>query len=139
MQVIEATDCIMGRLASKVAKHLLSNEEEVHVINAEQALITGTPSSVVKKYRVLREDIGSVRKGPHFPRMPHLILKRTIRGMLPYQKPRGRVAYKRLKVHIGVPKELADEEPLVFEQTRELGTSKVMRLGEVSRTLGAKF
>ncbi len=139
MQVIEATDCIMGRLSSKVAKQLLSTEEEVHVVNAEQVFITGTPSSVVAKYRKLREDIGSVRKGPHFPRMPHLILKRTIRGMLPYQKPRGRAAYKRLKVHIGVPPELADQEPLVLEQTRELRTSKVVRLGEVSRTLGAKF
>ena len=129
----------MGRLASGVAKQLLSTGEEIHVINAEQVLITGTPSSVVNKYRKLREEIGSVRKGPHFPRMPHLILKRTIRGMLPYQKPRGREAYKRLKVHIGVPTELADVEPKVLEKTRELRTSKVVRLGEVSRTLGAKF
>jgi len=139
MHVIEATDCIMGRLASHVAKLLLTTEEEVHVINAEKVLITGTPSSVVAKYRRLREDIGSVRKGPHYPRMPHLIFKRTIRGMLPYQKPRGREALKRLRVHIGVPMELASKEAAVFEKTRELGTAKVMRLEDVSRTLGAKF
>ena len=39
MKVIDASDCIMGRLASSVAKTLL-NGEEVHIVNAENAVIS---------------------------------------------------------------------------------------------------
>ena len=37
MKIIDASECIMGRLASSVAKSLL-NGEEVHIINAENAV-----------------------------------------------------------------------------------------------------
>src|SRR5882672_9507144 len=54
--------------------------------------------------------VGTSRKGPFFPREPHLIVKRTCRGMINYQSSAGRAAYKRIKAHIGVPKELAGEK-----------------------------
>lgn len=129
----------MGRLSSHVAKQLLATDEPIHVVNAENAVITGSPKDIVTKYEKMRNEIGSVRKGPFFPRMPHLILKRTIRGMVPYQKPRGRVAFKRLRVHIGVPEELADAELQKVERAQLTGTVKNMELGELSRVLGAKF
>jgi ribosomal protein L13 len=45
MIVIDASGSIMGRLASSVAKSLL-NGEEVHVINAEEAVISDRKSVV---------------------------------------------------------------------------------------------
>ena len=65
-----------------------------------------------------------------------MMLKRSVRGMLPYKKPRGRAAYKRLKVHISVPKELAKKKFESVEGASQLSTQRYMSLGEVSRTLG---
>ena len=45
MKVIDASECIMGRLASAVAKSLL-NGEEIHIVNAENAVISGSKDMV---------------------------------------------------------------------------------------------
>ena len=49
MRIIDASGCIVGRLASSVAKGLL-NGEQIHVINAEQAVISGTKKMVFTEY-----------------------------------------------------------------------------------------
>ena len=41
MTVIDAKGLILGRLASSVAKQLLSGDEKVYIINAEKAIISG--------------------------------------------------------------------------------------------------
>jgi large subunit ribosomal protein L13 len=41
-----------------------------------------------------------------------------IRGMLPWPKPRGKEAYKRIQAFIGVPDEYADSERIVLEDSR---------------------
>ena len=88
MKVIDASDCIMGRLASSVAKTLL-NGEEVHIVNAENAVISGSKDMVFGEY-ISKRNLNHPRKGPYYPRMPHMMLKRAVRGMIPYQKPKGR-------------------------------------------------
>ena len=108
MKVIEASECIMGRLASAVAKSLL-NGEEVHIVNAENAVISGSKDMVFGEY-VSKRNLNHPRKGPYYPRMPHMMLKRAVRGMIPYQKPKGREAFKRLKVDVGTPKALEKEK-----------------------------
>ena len=40
MKILDASGCIMGRLASHAAKSLL-NGDEIHIINAEEAVISG--------------------------------------------------------------------------------------------------
>lgn len=137
MAVVDAADAVMGRLASVVAKRLLGGEEVV-IVNAEKALITGKPSSVHLDYRT-RRTIGSQRKGPFYPRRPDQILRRTVRGMIPYQKPAGRAALKRLRVYLGVPAEYADKERERIAQAERVRTARVVRLGDVSRQLGSKF
>ena len=134
--IIDADGLILGRLASHVAKRLL-NGEEIVIVNAEKALITGGKDDVIAHYRH-RRDVGGGRKGPLYPRTPHMMLKRSVRGMLPYKKPRGRSAYKRLKVHISVPKELAKKKFESIEGASQLSTQRYMSLGEVSKTLGYK-
>lgn len=134
--VIDAEGLVLGRLASNVAKRLL-NGEEIVIVNAEKALVTGGKEDVIAHFRH-RRDVGSGRKGPIYPRTPHMMLKRSVRGMLPYYKPRGRTAYKRLKVHISVPKELKGKKFESIEGASEISTQRVIQLGEVSKVLGYK-
>ena len=135
--VIDAKNCIMGRLASSVAKSLL-NGEQVHVINAERAVISGTKEMVLGEY-IEKRNLNHPRKGPFYPRMPHLMLKRAVRGMIPYQKPRGREAFKRLRVDIGEPKEIDSKKIHTIDNAKMNDSARYITLSEVSKVLGAKF
>lgn len=132
--VFDATDLVLGRLATHVAKRLLEGEE-VRVVRAERAVISGDRNEVVQRYRDKR-DLGTHRKGPFFPRTPDRILKRTVRGMLPYQKPRGREAYGRLKVYMGTPSELEGAEAETVPDATSEGIVSFITLAELSAGLG---
>lgn len=131
--VINAQDLVLGRLASRVAQRLMAGDT-ILIVNAEKALVTGTKESIVANYRFKR-DLGTSRKGPFYPRTPDRMLKRTVRGMLSYQSPSGRAAYKRLKVFIGVPEELAGAQ---MESVKEAHkpTARAVTLGTVAAELG---
>jgi large subunit ribosomal protein L13 len=105
--VIDATNLILGRLASVVASRLIQGEK-VAVINAEKAVITGNKNSIISRYKSKLQirTHTDPSKGPFHYRRPDRIVKRTIRGMLPWKKPKGKTAYKRLRVYIGVPEYL---------------------------------
>lgn len=133
--VVDATGAIVGRLASVLAKRLMSGET-IYVLNAEKAVISGRPSAIKARY-VFKLTVGTRRKGPFFPRVPHRMLKRSVRSMMPYQLPNGRAAYKRLICHIGVPPEFKDRKPEVIEgAVKHVRLS--MTLGEVARYLGGR-
>ena len=88
--VYDATDKILGRLASQVAKEMISarksgRQQRVIIINAEDAIVSGPRTKVLSDYRA-KYTLNHARKGPFFPRMLDKIIKRTVRGMLPYQK-----------------------------------------------------
>lgn len=135
--VIDGTGTSAGRLATHVAKRLLAGEE-VHIVNAEKATISGTKKSIMERYDFKRT-VGTRRKGPFYPRMPHLMMKRTVRGMLDYQDlPSHKAAYKRLKAHIGVPDELADKEAIVIEKALS-SAPRSMSFAQIATELGAKF
>jgi large subunit ribosomal protein L13 len=131
--VIDARDCILGRVASEVAQKALAGER-VAVVNVESAVITGSESDVMSVYRK-RVEVGSDR-GPYYPKRPDRIFKRAIRGMLPYKKPRGREALDRVRVYVGNP---YDDEGELLEDTSldRLSNIKFISLGDVSEKLGA--
>ena len=114
--VYNAEDKILGRLASIVAKKLISakkagEDTRVIIVNAEKAIVSGKRTSVMSDYRA-KYELNHARKGPFFPRMPDQILKRTVRGMLPYQKnSSGRNALRSLRVEIGTPSDLSGDLP----------------------------
>ena len=137
MKVIDGSEHIMGRLATHVAKELL-NGEDIAVVNAEKIVITGKKESILADYNH-RRDLGKTRKGPFYPRMPDRIFRRTVRGMVPYQRPRGRTAYKKLRVYVGVPKELEKAEAEQVPTALDKGALRKMYLGDLSKLLGAKF
>jgi large subunit ribosomal protein L13 len=83
---------------------------------------------------------GSKERGPYFPKRSDMILRRTIRGMLPYKKAFGKAAFSRLRVYMGIPKELTDVEAETLNNAHKsrLSTIKVTDLEKVSQRLGAK-
>jgi large subunit ribosomal protein L13 len=139
VEIIDASGLIIGRLSTHVAKRLLNDKElEVAIVNSEKAIVSGTRRMVLENYKRKRE-LNHPRKGPYFPRLPDRILKRTIRGMLPYQQERGRNALKRVKVYIGIPKEFEGKKTVSVEAARNRGIDQFIELGEISRVLGAKI
>jgi len=137
MKIIDATDHIVGRLSTNVAKMLL-NGEEIVIINAEKAVVTGRREFILNNY-LEKWQRGSVRKGPHYPRMPDRILRRTVRGMLPFKTTHGREAYKRLKVFIGKPENIEESKVEKIESAINKKVRNKVTLGEISKSLGAKF
>jgi ribosomal protein uL13 len=133
---IDAQNLIMGRMAAFAAKRLLEGEEVI-IINAEHAVITGKKSFTFARYkqRIDRADIANPRKGPHFPRTPEGIVKRAVRGMLPYKKSRGREALKNLRVFRGIPEKYkkGDDVPIATIVDK---TSPYVTVGEISNYLG---
>lgn len=114
--MIDADNLILGRMAAVVAKRLL-NGEDVTILNSEKAVISGKKHSKVEEAKQ-RLEIGHPRKGPYFPRQPDRFVKRTIRGMLPRKKPKGKDAYRRLRVFIGIPKEFEERQLETIPEAR---------------------
>ena len=105
--VFDAKDKVLGRLASHVASELLTarkagGQKRVIIVNAERAIVTGAKTAVFSKYDH-KYKLNHPRKGPFFPRMPDMILKRTVRGMLPHKTAKGQAALERIKVFEGIP------------------------------------
>ncbi len=137
--IIDATDLVLGRLATVAAKKSLMNEE-VKIVNCENAVITGNRKRILSDFKQKYER-GVPLKGPYFPKMPDRIVKRAVRGMLPYKKPKGREAYKRIKCYIGVPEELKGKSYETIEEAniKKLPNVKYVTIKEISRFLGAKI
>jgi large subunit ribosomal protein L13 len=131
--VVDARDCILGRVASQVAERALDGER-IAVVNAEDAIITGDEEDVMQTYEK-RAELGSDR-GPYYPKRPDMIFKRAIRGMLPYKETRGREAFESVRVYVGDP---FDEEGEVLDGTSldRLSNIRFVQLGEISENLGA--
>jgi large subunit ribosomal protein L13 len=134
--VIDASGLVLGRAASMIAQRLLHGETVI-VVNAERSVVTGNRKMVIDEYTAARAQ-GSVRSGPHFPRYPDRIFRRTVRGMLPHLKTRGKVAYSHLHVFIGTPAGLSGRphQPLPEAAARPALRSPTT-LAEITRLLGA--
>jgi large subunit ribosomal protein L13 len=136
-KVFDAGGCVLGRLASQLAQEILHDDEPVKVVNAEQAIVTGEKNNVLETYRN-KYHRGTERKGPHFPRAPHRLVKRTVRGMIPYDQARGRNAYERLKCYIGVPEDVDESEIQSLDDAQPKSVREHVTVAEISRDLGAK-
>jgi large subunit ribosomal protein L13 len=111
--LIDASDQILGRLASKVSRVLmgkdkntytpfLENGDYVIVINAQNIKVTGKKEKQ-KLYRNYSGFPGGMRIEKYsslIERRPEKIVEQAIKGMLP-KGPLGRKIYKNLKVYKG--------------------------------------
>ena len=139
--VIDAEGAILGRLSTNIAKRLLMGET-VDVMNVEKIVISGKPESIILQYKE-RLDIRSKYnplRGPFHYRRPDRFVRRSIRGMLPYKKPRGKAAFHRLKCHISVPKEFEKAKMIkVPEADSAKLTVKRISVGELCKQLGWNY
>ena len=127
--VIDGKNAILGRLASYTAKQLLLGKE-VRVVNCDEVVVSGNHSSIVREYSEARKKGGASLQGPHFPREPEKIVKRTIRGMLPYKQGRGETGFKMVKCYNGVPSELEKVKKIVSGKEKKIKTIKLKDLGD---------
>ncbi|MBD3387569.1 MAG: 50S ribosomal protein L13 [Candidatus Altiarchaeales archaeon] len=106
MLVIDADRRVLGRMASEAAKAALMGEEVV-IVNAEKAYVSGNMRSVFRENRDKLEikNKGNVNKGPYHPKRPDVYVRKSVRGMLPWKSRRGREAYKRIRAYIGIPED----------------------------------
>ena len=122
-------------MASKVAKRLL-NGEEVIILNAEKAVFSGKKKSKVLEAHIFLE-VGAPVRGPFHYRRPDRFLRKTVRGMVPYKQPKGKDAYKRLKVFMGVPIELKNQQMITFEEASSANLKGPhFTLGELAKEIG---
>lgn len=129
---IDADGKILGRLAVQAAEYLKQGDE-VFIINAEEAVVTGRREEIFENYREKR-NIGSREKGPFFPKAPDRILKRTIRGMLPKTNT-GRQAFKRLRTYTGNPDGLETGETTDIKTVSDLQGRNYVSLQEISANM----
>lgn len=129
--VIDATDVVLGRLASQVAtllrgKHKptfaphVDGGDYVIVINAEKVALTGAKLTDKMVYRHSGYPGGLSAKpvGELLEKHPTRVIENAVRGMLPHTK-LGRAQIKNLKVYAGA------EHPHAAQQPQEFTISQV--------------
>lgn len=136
--VIDAADCISGRICSHVSKLLLQGNR-VTIVNAEKAMLSGQRYKTIQLYKEHLE-INSVTNpihGPFHPRRPDTILTKMVRGMIPKRKSSGIEAFKRLRVYIGIPESLKNSEMKYYDDSKiTKPSSYYITVGEVAKEIG---
>ena len=135
---IDAENAVLGRLCSEVAKYLLEGNS-VNIINCEKAIISGKKHSILSEYRDIQKihTHTNPRRGPFHPKRPDRLVRRTVRGMLPWKKSSGKAAYHRLLTFIGMPEEFKGVEIIKprFADADKLKCKKVT-VGELCKEFG---
>jgi large subunit ribosomal protein L13 len=136
--VIDAANCISGRICSHVSKLLLQGNR-VTIVNAEKAMLSGQRYKTIQLYKEHLE-INSVTNpihGPFHPRRPDTILTKMVRGMIPKRKSSGIEAFKRLRVYIGIPESLKNSEMKYYDDSKiTKPSSYYITVGEVAKEIG---
>lgn len=137
--IIDAKDTILGRLGSYAAKQALLGNK-VDVINCEESVVSGRKHDIQQHY-ARRIDRKAPGKGPYLYRRPDMFVRRTIRGMLPFKRSRGRDVFKNIKCHIGVPENLKNENIIRIENagTDKLHSTDYVKVKDVCRFIGGKI
>ncbi|MER7505655.1 50S ribosomal protein L13 [Nonomuraea pusilla] len=128
--VIDATDVVLGRLASHVAtllrgkhKPIFANHVDtgdfVIVINADKIALSGNKLEQKKAYRHSGYPGGlrSVTYGELMEKRPEKAVEKAVKGMLP-KNSLGRKMAKKLKVYAGSEHPHQAQQPVPFEITQ---------------------
>ena len=102
--LIDAADHLMGRLASVIAKQILSGQRII-VVRCDQICISGNfYRNKLKVLDYLRKRMNTKpSRGPYHFRAPSKCLFKVVRGMIPHKTKRGMEALNRLKVGLLFP------------------------------------
>ncbi|WP_100446605.1 50S ribosomal protein L13 [Glycomyces xiaoerkulensis] len=128
--VIDATDVVLGRLATHAAQLLRGKHKPmfapntdtgdyVIVVNAEKVVLTRNKLQNKKAYRHSGYP-GGLKEQTYADLMekaPHKVVEKAVRGMLPKTK-LGRSMIKKLKVYTGPGHPHAAQQPQPYEITK---------------------
>ena len=133
--IIDAEGLIVGRMATYVAKRLLKGEI-ITIVNAEKAVFSGRKSGKLHEAKEFLA-VGAPMRGPFHYRRPDRIVRKSVNGMLPNKRPKGKLALKRLRVYMGTPDDLKSlkTETLPNAQAKKL-TCPYVTTGEFAREIG---
>jgi len=128
--IIDATEAALGRVSTYAAKQALLGHQ-IRIINCDDAVITGKKKAIIDVYKAKIRRGGYSQKGPYISTIPEKVMKRTIRGMLPWNVSRGREAFKRIKCFNEAPEQFAKNEHIIkFPKAKDPNISLEM-LGEL--------
>lgn len=113
--IIDATDAVIGRISTFAAKQSLLGKKVV-ILNCEKAIRTGDRKMLMAKFEEKRARGGMAQKGPYHHKNPERIVKRAIRGMLPYKHERGASAFDRIRCYNFVPEEYASAKTISLKR-----------------------
>ena len=134
--IIDATDLILGRIATRAAKMAL-NGDTVHVVNCEKARITGERRVVLDDQLHMRER-GNINQGPYVFKNSDQYMRRVIRGMLPHKFERGRRALMRVRCYTGIPDAFKTKplETIEDAHVKKVMSAKSITLADISHSVG---
>ncbi|MDN4475047.1 50S ribosomal protein L13 [Demequina sp. SYSU T00192] len=125
--VIDATDVVLGRLASQAASLLRGKHKAtfaphvdggdfVIVINAEKVALSGNKltDKMVYRHSGFPGGLSAVPIGELLEKNPRRVIENAVKGMLPKTK-LGAAQLKHLKVYAGAEHPHAAQQPEVFE------------------------
>lgn len=125
--VVDATDLVLGRLASQVALRLRGKHKAIYtphvdtgdfivVVNVDKLRVTGTKAQDKKYYRhsgypggIYETNFTKLQQ-----RFPERVLEKAVKGMLP-KGPLGYAMLKKLKCYAGPSHPHAAQQPQVLE------------------------
>ena len=136
-KIYDAKGVIAGRLGTRVAKQLLGGVK-IMVINSKDAVISGsirvhTDRLAAKRRLTDKKDPAQAIK---FPRMPFLMFRRMIKGMLPKQSSRGKDAIRLLRVYDGVPAGIDVSSAIVEKELIKTNLLKSTTIGKICERFG---
>lgn len=125
--VVDASDKVLGRLASEIAKRLRGKHKAIYtphvdtgdyivVVNAEKLRVTGNKAEDKKYYRHSTYP-GGIREttfGKMQARFPGRALEKAVKGMLP-KGPLGYTMIKKLKIYAGAEHPHGAQQPKVLD------------------------
>lgn len=125
--IVDAENKVLGRLASHVASNA-EPDSTIKIVNAEKAVITGSPQNIKDKYKH-RQESGGKYTGPFQPISPGRIVGDTIQSMTPEGQDLN------IRTYI--------QNPLEEPETSDIDVKKAdpnkrgrTQIGEISRSLG---
>merc|ERR1712141_383518 len=142
--VIDGSGHLMGRLASVIAKQILSGQRIV-VVRCESICISGNfYRNKLKVLEYLRKRMNTKpSKGPYHFRCPSKCLFKVVRGMIPHKTKRGMEALNRLKVFDGIPtpydRQKRMDVPSALRVLKLKPGRKYCQIGRLSHETGWKY
>lgn len=125
--VVDATDKVLGRLATEVARRLrgkhkpeftphVDTGDYIVVINAGKVAVTGGKETkkLYHSYSGYQGGLKTISFKDLRVRKPERIIETAVRGMLP-KGPLGRALIRKLKVYAGAEHQHSAQQPKVLE------------------------